>query len=154
VEVSISFRFLVVVYSFDYFHFITNRKQKQEIRRTKRVSFVLFRVRSCETPLRSKIGPEIRPGTYPSEIVEKRSRDVLEVRKQRLVGDRKREVNNRDVKNMSSETEQLKELVAELTLKNRILTPVRPGKCRMTVAAGGAGEKGVLAKGANGTNDP
>jgi len=49
------------------------------------------------------------------------SKEFLEAGKQRLVGDTRREADNQEVKEMRSENEQLKALVAELTLKNRVL---------------------------------
>ena len=49
------------------------------------------------------------------------SKDFLEAGKQRLAGDTKREADAQEVKEMRSENEQLKALVAEFTLKNRVL---------------------------------
>jgi transposase len=49
------------------------------------------------------------------------SKDFLEAGKQRLAGDTTREADREEVKDMRSENEQLKALVAELTLKNRVL---------------------------------
>jgi transposase len=49
------------------------------------------------------------------------SKEFLEAGKQRLAGDTKREADRQEVKEMRSENEQLKELVAELTLKHRVL---------------------------------
>ena len=49
------------------------------------------------------------------------SKEFLEAGKQRLAVDTKREADRQEVKEMRSENEQLKELVAELTLKNRVL---------------------------------
>ena len=49
------------------------------------------------------------------------SKEFLEAGKQRLAGDTKREADAQEVKEMRSENEQLKALVAELTLKNRVL---------------------------------
>ena len=49
------------------------------------------------------------------------SKEFLEAGKQRLVGDTRREADSREVEDMRSENEQLKAVVAELTLKNRIL---------------------------------
>jgi transposase len=49
------------------------------------------------------------------------SKEFLEAGKQRLVGNTKREADNQEVTEMRSENEQLKALVAELTLKNRVL---------------------------------
>ena len=49
------------------------------------------------------------------------SKEFLEASKQRLVGNTKREASTEDVKSLRSENEQLKQLVAELALKNRVL---------------------------------
>jgi transposase len=49
------------------------------------------------------------------------SKEFLEAGKSRLAGDTRREADGTEVKEMRSELEQLKLLVAELSLKNRIL---------------------------------
>ena len=49
------------------------------------------------------------------------SKDFLESGKARLAGDTKRQADGTEVKEMRSEMEQLKLLVAELSLKNRVL---------------------------------
>jgi transposase len=49
------------------------------------------------------------------------SKEFLEAGKQRLAGDTKREADSEEVNAMRSENEQLKVVVAELTLKNRVL---------------------------------
>ena len=49
------------------------------------------------------------------------SKEFLEAGKARLAGDTKREADGTEVKEMRSELEQLKLLVAELSLKNRVL---------------------------------
>jgi len=49
------------------------------------------------------------------------SKEFLEAGKQRLVGDTKREADSQEVEAMRSENEQLKAVVAELTLNNRML---------------------------------
>lgn len=49
------------------------------------------------------------------------AKEFLEAGKQRLVGDTKREADGHEVAEIRSENEQLKALVAELTLKNRVL---------------------------------
>lgn len=49
------------------------------------------------------------------------SKEFLEAGKQRLIGDTKREASSEDVKELRQENEQLKQLVAELALKNRVL---------------------------------
>jgi transposase len=48
-------------------------------------------------------------------------KEFLEAGKQRLVGDTKREADSQEVDELRSENEQLKAVVAELTLKNRVL---------------------------------
>ena len=49
------------------------------------------------------------------------SKEFLEAGKQRLVGDTKRDADSQEVEAMRNENEQLKAVVAELTLKNRVL---------------------------------
>ena len=49
------------------------------------------------------------------------SKEFLEAGKQRLVGDTKREADSQEVDAMRNENEQLKAVVAELTLDNRRL---------------------------------
>jgi transposase len=49
------------------------------------------------------------------------SKEFLEAGKQRLVGNTKREASSEDVQSLRQENEQLKQLVAELALKNRVL---------------------------------
>ena len=49
------------------------------------------------------------------------SKEFLEAGKARLAGDTKRQASSEDVEELRSENEQLKQLVAELALKNRVL---------------------------------
>jgi len=49
------------------------------------------------------------------------SKDFLEAGKKRLQGDTAREANSGEVTGLRQENEQLKQLVAELSLKNRVL---------------------------------
>ena len=49
------------------------------------------------------------------------SKDFLEAGKRRLKGDTIREANRDEVTELHRENDQLKELVAELSLKNRVL---------------------------------
>jgi transposase len=49
------------------------------------------------------------------------SKEFLEAGKQRLVGNTKRQASTDDVVGLRRENEQLKQLVAELALKNRVL---------------------------------
>jgi len=49
------------------------------------------------------------------------SKEFLEAGKLRLTGDTKRQASSEDVADLRAENEQLKQLVAELALKNRVL---------------------------------
>ena len=49
------------------------------------------------------------------------SKESLEAGKQRLVGNTKRQASSDDVAELRRENDQLKQLVAELALKNRVL---------------------------------
>ena len=64
-----------------------------------------------------------REGIAPS-LYYKWSKSFLEAGKQRLKGDTKREANSDEVSELRKENEQLKQLVAELSLKNRVLKKV------------------------------
>ncbi len=52
------------------------------------------------------------------------SKEFLEAGKMRLMGDTKREATSGEVLALRSENEQLKQLVAELSLRNRVLKKV------------------------------
>ena len=57
----------------------------------------------------------------PSNLYYRWSKDFLKAGKQRLVGDAERLADSRQVNEMRAELEHLKQLVAELSLKNRLL---------------------------------
>ncbi len=78
----------------------------------------------------------LREGIHQN-MYYKWSKEFLEAGKQRLVGDTKRDADSQEVEAMRNENEQLKAVVAELTLKNRVLTPA---------LAGGAREKSLLGR--------
>jgi transposase len=61
-----------------------------------------------------------REGIHASQYY-KWSKDFIEAGKKRLNGDAEREANTSDVKDMREENEALKQLVAEISLKNRVL---------------------------------
>jgi len=56
-----------------------------------------------------------------SNLYYRWSKDFLEAGKKRLAGDTTREATSSDVGDLRSENDQLKQLVAELSLKNRFL---------------------------------
>lgn len=60
-----------------------------------------------------------REGISPN-LYYRWSKDFLEAGKKRLQGDTVREANSIEVNNLRDENEQLKQLVAELSLKNRV----------------------------------
>ena len=61
-----------------------------------------------------------REGISPN-LYYRWSKDFLEAGKKRLQGDTVREANSVEVTDLRSENDQLKQLVAELSLKNRVL---------------------------------
>lgn len=61
-----------------------------------------------------------RENIAPS-LFYKWNKDFLEAGKKRLLGDTMREANTSEVKALREENKDLKEVVAELTLKNRVL---------------------------------
>src|SRR5689334_3096132 len=61
-----------------------------------------------------------REGINPN-MYYKWSKEFLEAGKARLTGDTKREANSSEVDGLRQENEQLKQVVAELFLKNRVL---------------------------------
>ena len=61
-----------------------------------------------------------REGINPN-LYYRWSKDFLEHGKKRLQGDTVREANSGEVKQLRSENDELKQLVAELSLKNRVL---------------------------------
>ena len=61
-----------------------------------------------------------REGINPN-LYYRWSKDFLEAGKKRLTGDTVREANSNEVDGIRKENDQLKQLVAELSLKNRVL---------------------------------
>ena len=57
----------------------------------------------------------------PSNQYYRWSKDFLEAGKKRLQGDTVREANSSEVSDLKKENEHLKQLVAEIALKNRVL---------------------------------
>lgn len=69
-----------------------------------------------------------RREAIPSNLYYRWSNNFLEAGKQRLVGDTERQAESQQVNEMRAELEQLKQLVAELSLKNRVLKRSLLGK--------------------------
>jgi transposase len=67
-----------------------------------------------------------KEGIYPN-VYYKWSKEFLEAGKKRLQGDTEREATSTEVVGLRKENEQLKALVAELSLKNRVLKKTANG---------------------------
>jgi transposase len=61
-----------------------------------------------------------REGIVPA-LYYRWSKDFMEAGKKRLLGDTVREANTDEVKDLREENQNLKEVVAELTLRERVL---------------------------------
>lgn len=92
------------------------RKTRKKYSAEEKVRIVLEGLRGEE-----KIAELCRREGLHQNMYYKWSKEFLEAGKQRLVGDTKREADSQEVEAMRSENEQLKAVVAELTLKNRVL---------------------------------
>jgi transposase len=92
------------------------RKTRKQYSAEEKVRIVLEGLRGEE-----KIGELCRREGIHQNMYYKWSKEFLEAGKQRLVGDTKRDADSQEVEAMRSENEQLKAVVAELTLKNRVL---------------------------------
>jgi transposase len=92
------------------------RKTRKKYSAEDKVRIVLEGLRGEE-----KIAELCRREGIHQNMYYKWSKEFLEAGKQRLVGDTKREADSHEVEAMRSENEQLKAVVAELTLDNRRL---------------------------------
>jgi transposase len=92
------------------------RKTRKKYSAEEKVRIVLEGLRGEE-----KIAELCRREGIHQNMYYKWSKEFLEAGKQRLVGDTKREADSQEVEAMRQENEQLKAVVAELTLKNRVL---------------------------------
>ena len=92
------------------------RKTRKKYSAEEKVRIVLEGLRGEE-----KIAELCRREGIHQNMYDKWSKEFLEAGKQRLVGDTKRDADSQEVEAMRQENEQLKAVVAELTLKNRVL---------------------------------
>lgn len=92
------------------------RRTRKKYSAEEKVRIVLEGLRGEE-----KIAELCRREGIHQNMYYKWSKEFLEAGKQRLVGDTKREADSQEVEAMRSENEQLKAVVAELTLQNRAL---------------------------------
>jgi transposase len=92
------------------------RRTRKKYSAEEKVRIVLEGLRGEE-----KVAELCRREGIHQNMYYKWSKEFLEAGKQRLVGDTKRDADSQEVEEMRSENEQLKAVVAELTLKNRVL---------------------------------
>jgi len=92
------------------------RKTRKKYSAEEKIRIVLQGLRGEETIAELCRREGIHPNMY-----YKWSKEFLEAGKQRLLGDTKRHADGREVQMMRQENEQLKVMVAELSLKNRVL---------------------------------
>lgn len=92
------------------------RKIRRKYSAEEKIRIVLEGLRGEET-----IAELCRREGIVQSLYYKWSKDFMEAGKSRLAGDTKREASSEDVSDLRSENEQLKQVVAELVLKNRVL---------------------------------
>ena len=92
------------------------RKTRRKYNAEEKIRIVVEGLRGEET-----IAELCRREGIVQSLYYKWSKDFMEAGKSRLAGDTKREASSEDVSDLRSENEQLKQVVAELVLKNRVL---------------------------------
>jgi transposase len=92
------------------------RKTRRKYSAEEKIRIVLEGIRGDQT-----IAELCRREGINKNLYYRWSKDFLEAGKSRLIGDTKREANSKQVKTLRQENEQLKQLVAELALKNKVL---------------------------------
>ena len=92
------------------------RKTRRKYSAEEKIRIVLEGIRGEES-----IAELCRREGIVQSLYYKWSKEFMEAGKSRLAGDTKREASSEDVSDQRSENEQLKQVVAELVLKNRVL---------------------------------
>jgi transposase len=92
------------------------RKTRKKYNSEEKIRIVLEGLRGEES-----IATICRREGINTNLYYKWSKDFMEAGKKRLSGDTKREATSSEVTELKQENEQLKQLVAELSLKNRVL---------------------------------
>ena len=95
------------------------RKTRRKYSSEEKIRIVLEGLRGEESIAELCRRERISPNVYYSW-----SKDFLEAGKKRLMGDTRREATSGEVVALRSENEQLKHLVAELSLRNRVLKKI------------------------------
>jgi len=92
------------------------RRTRKKYNAEEKISIVLEGLRGEESITAICRREGINPNLY-----YRWSKEFLEAGKKRLLGDTRREATSPEVTDLRHENEQLKQLVAELSLKNRVL---------------------------------
>ena len=92
------------------------RKTRKQYSSEEKIRIVLEGLRG-----ESSVAELCRREGIAQSLYYKWSKEFLEAGKQRLAGNTKRQADSQEVSEMRQENEQLKQLVAELALKNRVL---------------------------------
>ena len=92
------------------------RKTRKQYSSEEKIRIVLEGMRGEST-----VAELCRREGIAQSLYYKWSKEFLEAGKQRLAGNTKRQADSQEVSEMRQENEQLKQLVAELALKNRVL---------------------------------
>lgn len=92
------------------------RKTRKQYSSEEKIRIVLEGLRGEST-----VAELCRREGIAQSLYYKWSKEFLEAGKQRLAGNTKRQADSQEVGEMRQENEQLKQLVAELALKNRVL---------------------------------
>ena len=92
------------------------RKTRKQYSSEEKIRIVLEGLRGEST-----VAELCRHEGIAQSLYYKWSKEFLEAGKQRLAGNTKRQADSQEVTEMRHENEQLKQLVAELALKNRVL---------------------------------
>ena len=92
------------------------RKTRREYSGEEKIRIVVEELRGEES-----IAALCRREGISESLYYKWSKESLEAGKARLIGDTKRQASSREVEELRQQNDQLKQLVAELALKNRVL---------------------------------
>ncbi len=92
------------------------RRTRKKYNAEEKISIVLEGLRGEES-----IAAICRREGINTNLYYRWSKDFLEAGKKRLLGDTQREATSTEVADIKQENDQLKQLVAELSLKNRVL---------------------------------
>ena len=103
---------------------VSSESVVKDIRRRTRTKYSSEeKIRIVLDGIRGEVSPAdlCRRESISSNLYYRWSKDFLEAGKKRLQGDTAREASSHEVSDLKKENEHLKQLVAEIALKNRVL---------------------------------